>query len=169
MASSSSFNRQGQGFAELASQYRIFYLEDLLAEPQELVHDSYRDLLYISQRCLQGHASSPVTYAAHISILDISSNLASQGTFSTIDITPYGGPHGMEMDETCAYLYLDVETDGKGAKGTVCVDLAAQAVVGFAPLSGSSPLALHIVDLSCMGNRCFSRSLVPNNRPDAIV
>lgn len=126
----SSSDHQTSTFAELANLYRIFYLEDVLAEPKELVHDPYRELIYISQRCLEGHATSPVEYTSHISVLDAS------GSFSFIDIGPYGGPHGMEIDETGAYLYIDIENDSQGNKGTICVDLSSQAVVGFTPSTG---------------------------------
>ncbi|KAH8903760.1 hypothetical protein BR93DRAFT_179249 [Coniochaeta sp. PMI_546] len=134
----SSQEQQASTFAELASLYRIFYLEDIMAEPQELVHDPYREVIYISQRCLEGHATSPIEYAMHISVLDASTGSAS---FSYINISPYGGPHGMEIDETGAYLYIDIENDGKGNKGTICVDLSSQTVVGFTASSGqrSSP------------------------------
>lgn len=129
----SSQEQQPSTFAELASIYRIFYLEDIMAEPQELVHDSNREVFYISQRCLEGHASSPVEYATHISVLDASTGSAS---FSYMDINPYGGPHGMELDEAGVYLYIDVENDGQGNKGTICVDTGSQTVVGFTPSLG---------------------------------
>ncbi|OIW26270.1 hypothetical protein CONLIGDRAFT_683261 [Coniochaeta ligniaria NRRL 30616] len=140
MSSSEASSSQGQQtstFAELASLYRVFYLEDILAEPQELIHDPYRQVIYISQRCLEGHATSPVEYAMHISVLDASTGSAS---FSYINIGPYGGPHGMEIDETGAYLYIDIENDGEGHKGTVCVDLSSQTVTGFTPSSGQRPI-----------------------------
>jgi hypothetical protein len=131
----SSHEQQASTFAELASLYRIFYLEDIMAEPQELVHDPYREVIYISQRCLQGHATAPLEYATHITVLDASTGSAS---FNYVDINPYGGPHGMEMHASGAYLYIDIENDGKGNKGTICVDLNSQTVVGFTPSSGCS-------------------------------
>lgn len=133
----SSSDHQTSTFAELANLYRIFYLEDVLAEPKELVHDPYRELIYISERCREGHATSPVEYATHISVLDASAS------FSYISISPYGGPHGMEIDQTGDYLYIDIENDGQGNKGTICVDLSSQAVVGFTPSTGSSSPSTH--------------------------
>lgn len=133
----SSSEQQAPSFAELASQFRIFYLEDVLAEPQELVYDPCREVLYISQRCLQGHASSPIEYATHISVLDTSSG---EAAFSYISIGPYGGPHGMEIDSTGAYLYIDIENDGQDNKGTICMDLSSQIIVDFTPRSGALPI-----------------------------
>ena len=128
---------EGCSFAQLAAHYRIFMLEDLLAEPQELAYDPYRQVIYVSQRCLQGHAASPVEYAAYVSVFDACPTSATQGTFvSTIDITPYGGPHGIEMDGSGAYLYIDVSTDSQGGKGTISIDLSTQTVVGYVAATG---------------------------------
>ncbi len=66
--------QQPSSFAQIAGHYRIFMLEDLLAEPQEMAYDPYREVIYVSQRCLQGRAASPVEYSTYVSVFDASPN-----------------------------------------------------------------------------------------------
>ncbi len=129
---SSATDHQPSTFAQIAAQYRIFMLEDLLAEPQEMAYDQFREVIYVSRRCLQGHAASPVEYSTYLSVFDASPNSGTRGTFiSTIDICPYCGPHGIELDENAAFLYVDVENSLQGVKGTISIDLSTRSVVEF--------------------------------------
>ncbi|KAI1340699.1 hypothetical protein F5Y15DRAFT_379666 [Xylariaceae sp. FL0016] len=114
---------QVASFAEIAVAYRIYVLDDLLAEPQEIVHDWYRGLLYISQRHRQGNSFAPIELAHEVSILDLS-----VGDFvSSIDIQPYAGPHCLELVESCSYLRASV--DG----GSIWVDPHSRTVTSFEP------------------------------------
>ncbi|KAH8890489.1 hypothetical protein GQ53DRAFT_824627 [Thozetella sp. PMI_491] len=167
-ASSSSSTPQSSSFSQIAAHYRLFMLEDLLAEPQEMAYDPYREVIYVSQRCLQGHAASPVEYSTHLSVFDASPNSATQGSFiASIDIRPYCGPHGLEMDEGGAYLYVDVENDSQGAKGTITVDLGTQTVVGFTAASGQGPStgdgSDFIAEVCLRKGKVLRKIMVPNS------
>ncbi|KAL7619741.1 hypothetical protein AAE478_010283 [Parahypoxylon ruwenzoriense] len=108
-------------FADIAVSYRVYILDDLLAEPQEIVHDWRRNLLYISQRHRQGNSFAPIELSHEISVFDISVG----DVISSVDISPYTGPHCMELDESCAYLHAHV--DG----GTIWIDPESRIVTNF--------------------------------------
>ncbi|KAI1080317.1 hypothetical protein F5B20DRAFT_540214 [Whalleya microplaca] len=108
-------------FADVAVSYRVYILDDLLAEPQEIVHDWYRNLLYISQRHRQGNSFAPIELSHEISVFDISVG----DIVSSVDLTPYTGPHCMELEQSCAYLHAHV--DG----GNIWVDPESRTVTNF--------------------------------------
>ncbi|KAI1207800.1 uncharacterized protein F4807DRAFT_469021 [Annulohypoxylon truncatum] len=110
-------------FADVAVSYRVYVLDDLLAEPQEIVHDWSRNLLYISQRHRQGNNFAPIELSHEISIFDVSVG----DITSTIDIRPYAGPHCMELDGSCSYIHAHV--DG----GTIWIDPESRFVTNFEP------------------------------------
>ncbi|KAI1759484.1 hypothetical protein GGR53DRAFT_513487 [Hypoxylon sp. FL1150] len=110
-------------FADVAVSYRVYILDDLLAEPQEIVHDWSRNLLFISQRYRQGNNFAPIEPSHEISIFDLSVG----DIISSIDISPYSGPHCMEFDTSCSYLHVHV--DG----GTIWIDPVSRLVTNFEP------------------------------------
>ncbi|KAI2602658.1 hypothetical protein GGR54DRAFT_623277 [Hypoxylon sp. NC1633] len=110
-------------FADIAVSYRVYILDDLLAEPQEIVHDWSRNLLYISQRHRQGNNYAPIELSHEVSIFDISV----ADIVSSVDITPYTGPHCMELDAACTYLHVHVNG------GTIWIDPASGMVTNFEP------------------------------------
>ncbi|KAI0475164.1 hypothetical protein GGR56DRAFT_675320 [Xylariaceae sp. FL0804] len=127
--SSSSSSSPGQAglstFADIAAAYRIYVLDDLLAEPQELALDRRRGLLYASRRHVQGHAYTPIEPARDIAVLDLNSfdvvvaaaggsmvdvgggSMGGMGSMGMgmgmgmgsgmIDVAPYSGPHCLEL------------------------------------------------------------------------
>ncbi|KAI1485558.1 hypothetical protein F5X96DRAFT_659495 [Biscogniauxia mediterranea] len=111
-------------FADIAVSYRVYILDDLLAEPQEIVHDWYRNVLYISQRHRQGNSFAPIEMSHEISIFDLSVG----DIVSSIDIGPYTGPHCVELDSSCAYLQACV--DG----GNVWISLESMTVTNYEPV-----------------------------------
>lgn len=118
-------NTRGQpsSFADVAVNYRIYILDDLLAEPQEICHDWLRNVLYISQRYRQGNTFAPIDTSQEIQIFDISI----ADVIEIVNIGPYEAPHGMELDENCSYLYANV------TGGAVWVDPDTRAMTSFAP------------------------------------
>ncbi|KAI1100417.1 hypothetical protein F4804DRAFT_344730 [Jackrogersella minutella] len=110
-------------FADVAVSYRVYILDDLLAEPQEIIHDWSRNMLYISQRHRQGNNYAPVELSHEISIFDISVG----DITSTVDITPYTGPHCMELDGSCTYLHVHVNG------GTIWMDPESRMITNFEP------------------------------------
>ncbi|KAI0121977.1 hypothetical protein F4814DRAFT_195134 [Daldinia grandis] len=108
-------------FADIAVSYRVYILDDLLAEPQEVVHDWSRNLLYISQRHRQGHSFAPIEMSNEILIFDISTG----DIISSIDISPYAGPHCMELDASCSYIHAYVNG------GTIWIDPESRIVTNF--------------------------------------
>jgi hypothetical protein len=116
------------GFKDLAFSYRVYILDDLLAEPQEICHDWMRGLLYISQRYLQGNSFAPIESSHEISIFDISVG----DVVGTIDLSPYAAPHGMELDQECSYLYANV------SDGAVWIDTETGTMTSYAPMSSQA-------------------------------
>ncbi|KAI1880405.1 hypothetical protein JX265_002026 [Neoarthrinium moseri] len=110
-------------FADVAVYYRVYILDDLLAEPQEICHDWLRNLLYISQRYRQGHSFAPIETSREISVFDI----ARADVIGTVDLRPYDAPHGMELDENCSYLYANV------SDGAVWIDPESRYMTNYAP------------------------------------
>ncbi|KAI1385348.1 uncharacterized protein F4822DRAFT_341900 [Hypoxylon trugodes] len=110
-------------FADIAISYRVYILDDLLAEPQEIVHDWSRNLLYICQRHRQGNNFAPIEQSHDICVFDISIG----EIIASIDISPYSGPHCMELDPSCAYLHVHV--DG----GVIWIDPESRVVTNFEP------------------------------------
>ncbi|KAI1395527.1 hypothetical protein F4819DRAFT_500950 [Hypoxylon fuscum] len=121
--SMSSSEAQPCTFADIAVSYRVYILDDLLAEPQEIVHDWSRNLLYISQRHRQGNNFAPIELSHEISIFDISIG----DIISSVDISPYTGPHCMELDASCSYLYVHVD------RGSIWIDPESRLVTNFEP------------------------------------
>ncbi|KAK6953356.1 hypothetical protein Daesc_005659 [Daldinia eschscholtzii] len=113
-------------FADIAVSYRVYILDDLLAEPQEIVHDWSRNLLYISQRHRQGHNFAPIELSSEILIFDISTG----DIIASIDISPYAGPHCMVLDASCSYLHVYVNG------GTIWIDPETRIVTNFEPIQG---------------------------------
>ncbi|KAH8668446.1 hypothetical protein BX600DRAFT_538385 [Xylariales sp. PMI_506] len=129
-SSSSSTNVQPSSFGDVAYHYRIYILDDLLAEPQEICHDWSRNLLYISQRYRQGHSFAPIEGSHEILIFDV----AVADVVGHIDLTPYDAPHCLQLDESCSYLWANV------SGGTVGIDTTACAVTGFSSTEESQLL-----------------------------
>ncbi|KAI1501513.1 hypothetical protein F5X99DRAFT_428288 [Biscogniauxia marginata] len=115
-------------FADIAISYRVYILDDLLAEPQEIVHDWYRNVLYISQRHRQGNSFAPIEMSHEISIFDLSVG----DIVSSIDIGPYTGPHCLELDSSCTYLHAYV--DG----GSVWISPESRTVTNYEPTDKNS-------------------------------
>ncbi|KAI1808648.1 hypothetical protein F4811DRAFT_500175 [Daldinia bambusicola] len=113
-------------FPDIAVSYRVYILDDLLAEPQEIVHDWSRNLLYISQRHRQGNNFAPIEFFSEIHIFDISTG----DITASVDISPYTGPHCMELDASCSYLHVHING------GAIWVDLESRAVTNFEPAQG---------------------------------
>ncbi|KAK8075981.1 hypothetical protein PG994_003253 [Apiospora phragmitis] len=110
-------------FGDVAVTYRVYVLDDLLAEPQELCHDWGRDLLYVSQRYRQGSAYAPIEAAHEISVVD----LQTAEVCGMVDLGPsYSAPHALELDRDAAYLSARV------AEGMVWIDAEARCVTNFA-------------------------------------
>jgi hypothetical protein len=115
-------------FADVAISYRVYILDDLLAEPQEICHDWLRNVLYISQRYRQGNTFAPIDSSQEIQVFDISM----ADVIGSIDLQPYGAPHGMELDENCSYLYANV------TGGAIWIDPEARIMTTFAPTSSQA-------------------------------
>ncbi|KAI0127321.1 hypothetical protein BJ170DRAFT_595192 [Xylariales sp. AK1849] len=112
-------------FADVAISYRVYILDDLLAEPQEICHDWLRNLLYISRRYRQGHSFAPIESSHEIDVFDISR----ADIVDNVDISPYSAPHGLELDENCSYLHLNV------ADGAVWIDTETRTMMSHVPSS----------------------------------
>jgi hypothetical protein len=126
----SSSQSQLCSFADVAVSYRVYILDDLLAEPQEICHDWSRNLLYISQRYRQGHSFAPIEASPDISVFDYTLG----DMVGTLDLTPYSGPHGLELDDNCSFLYANV------AQGAVWIDTETRIMMNFAQNEHTAPM-----------------------------
>lgn len=120
--------QQPCSFADVALYYRVYILDDLLAEPQEVCHDLYRNVLYISQRYRQGNSFAPIETSHEISVFDISR----ADYVGSIELSPYSAPHGMELADDYSYLHVNV------TGGAVWIDPDARAMTAYAPTAASS-------------------------------
>ena len=113
-------------FGDLAVSYRVYILDDLLAEPQEVCHDWSRHLLYVAQRHRQGNAYAPIEDAHEIAVVD----LATAEVGGVIDLGPgYSAPYALELDPDAAYLSARVR------EGMVWVEAESRCVTNFADRS----------------------------------
>ncbi|KAK8872419.1 YncE family protein [Apiospora arundinis] len=114
-------------FGDVAVTYRVYILDDLLAEPQEVCHGWGRNLLYVAQRYRQGHAYAPIEASDEISVVD----LATAETVGVVDLCAHGysAPHALELDHDAVYLLARV------AEGMVWVDAESRCVTNFADRS----------------------------------
>ncbi|KAK8117387.1 uncharacterized protein PG998_005668 [Apiospora kogelbergensis] len=114
-------------FGDIAVTYRIYILDDLLAEPQEVCHDWGRNLLYVAQRYRQGNAYAPIEASGEVSVVD----LATAETCAVIDLGAHGysAPHALELDHDAVYLSARV------AEGMVWIDAESRCVTNFADRS----------------------------------
>ncbi|ORY67199.1 uncharacterized protein BCR38DRAFT_407201 [Pseudomassariella vexata] len=60
-------------------------------------------------------------------------DISTADVVGTVHLSPYEAPHGMELDDQCSYLYVNV-TDG-----AVWVDPETRTVTNFAPSSQTAP------------------------------
>lgn len=77
----------------------------LIAEPHELCFDERTGLLYISHTYQHGWYTSHGAYVSLISVLDSTTRVV----VDTIDISPYLGPHYIQIDKGRNLLYASVE------------------------------------------------------------
>ncbi|KAI1469406.1 uncharacterized protein F4812DRAFT_422923 [Daldinia caldariorum] len=142
-------------FPDIAVSYRVYILDDILAEPQEIVHDWTRNLLYISQRHRQGNNFAPIEFFSEIHIFDISTG----DITASIDISPYAGPHCIELDTSCSYLYVYV------TGGAIWVDLKSRTVTNFelaqGRRSGERTIEKFIAEVDLRSGKMRQRINVP--------
>ncbi|KAK8109223.1 hypothetical protein PG984_015024 [Apiospora sp. TS-2023a] len=113
-------------FGDIAVTYRVYILDDLLAEPQEVCHDWSRNLLYVGQRYRQGNAYAPIEASHEISVVD----LATAEVCGMVDLGPsYSAPYAMELDHDAVYLSARV------SEGMVWIDAESRCVTNFADRS----------------------------------
>lgn len=127
--SMSATQDQPCSFGDVAINYRVYILDDLLAEPQEVCHDWLRNLLYISQRYRQGNTFAPIDTSREIQVFDI----GIADVVGTIDLRPYEAPHGLELDQNCSYLYVHV------TGGALWIDPNTRATTSYASSESITP------------------------------
>ena len=101
---------------------------DLIAEPHELCFDDRTGLLYISHTYQHGWYTSHGAYVSLISVFDSKTRVV----VDTIDISPYLGPHYLQIDKGRNLLYASVEggiaKETPESGGIVGIDLHTRAV-----------------------------------------
>ncbi|KXJ89332.1 hypothetical protein Micbo1qcDRAFT_177202 [Microdochium bolleyi] len=116
-------------FADIAYAYRLYILDDLLAEPQEIVHDYVRNQIYISQRFRQGNSVAPIELSHEIWVMDI----GTAEIISTIDTTPFYGPHCLELHESATFISASAEHGS-----SICIDPDMGIAYDAQQLAGAS-------------------------------
>lgn len=101
---------------------------DLIAEPHELCFDDRTGLLYISHTYQHGWYTSHGAYISLISVFDSKTRVV----VDTIDISPYLGPHYLQIDKARNLLYVSVEggiaKETPESGGIVGIDLHTRTV-----------------------------------------
>ncbi|KAF2805171.1 putative surface layer protein [Mytilinidion resinicola] len=125
-------------------------LENLPAEPHDLAYDSPRNLLYVSHTYSHGHYFAHGSICNTISIIDATTKKVTD----TIDLSPFGGPHGLSISPDNSILYATVET-GFPTGGLVGIDLASRAVVKSIPCDGRA----HWFTLTPDGKKAYTSNM----------
>jgi YVTN family beta-propeller protein len=113
---------------DLTSGLRTGEVTDLIAEPHELCFDDRTGLLYVSHTYQHGWYTSHGAFVSLISVFDSKT----RAVVDTIDISPYLGPHYLQIDKERNMLYASIE--GGIAKeipesgGIVGIDLHTRTV-----------------------------------------
>ena len=101
---------------------------DLIAEPHELCFDDRTGLLYISHAYQHGWYTSHGAFVSLISIFDSKT----RAVVDTIDISPYLGPHYLQLDKGRNLLYASIEggisKETPESGGIVGIDLHTRTV-----------------------------------------
>lgn len=120
---------QTLNFFDLSTGLRSGQAVDMLAEPHELCFDDRSGLLYVSHPYKYGWYAAHGDFVSVISVLDCKTRTV----IDTIDISPYLGPHFLQIDKQRNLLYASVEGGLSGETpdegGMVGIDLNSQTVV----------------------------------------
>lgn len=113
---------------DLTSGLRTGEVTDLIAEPHELCFDERTGLLYISHTYQHGWYASHGAFVSFISVFDSKT----RAVVDTIDISPYLGPHYLQIDKGRDMLYASVEggivKESPESGGIVGIDLHTRTV-----------------------------------------
>ncbi|GAB7330398.1 hypothetical protein MBLNU13_g02018t1 [Cladosporium sp. NU13] len=113
---------------DLTSGVRTGQVTGLIAEPHELCFDDSTGLLYISHAYQHGWYTSHGAFVSLISIFDFKT----RAVVDTIDISPYLGPHYLQIDKGRNLLYASIEggisEETPDSGGIVGIDLHTRTV-----------------------------------------
>lgn len=113
---------------DLTSGLRTGEVKDLIAEPHELCFDDRTGLLYISHTYQYGWYTSHGAFVSLISVFDSKTRTV----VDTIDISPYLGPHYLQIDKERNLLYASIEggisKETPKSGGIVGIDLHTRTV-----------------------------------------
>jgi DNA-binding beta-propeller fold protein YncE len=119
---------QSLNLFDSTSSIRTGKITDLIAEPHELCFDDRTGLLYISHTYQHGWYTSHGAFVSLISIFDSKTRVV----VDTIDISPYLGPHYLQIDKKRDLLYASVEGgvagEASAGGGVVGIDLHSRTV-----------------------------------------
>ncbi|KAF2503358.1 putative surface layer protein [Lophium mytilinum] len=103
--------------------------ENLAAEPHDLAYDSPRNLLYVSHTYSHGHYFAHGSICNTISVIDATTRKFTDA----IELTPFGGPHGLSISPDNTILYATVETGFPNGGGLIGINLASRTIVKSIP------------------------------------
>ena len=119
---------QTLNFFDSTSGVRTGQVRNLIAEPHELCFDDRTGLLYISHAYQHGWYASHGAFVSLISIFDSKT----RAVVDTIDISPYLGPHYLQIDKGRNLLYATIEggisMEMPDSGGIVGIDLHTRTV-----------------------------------------
>jgi hypothetical protein len=121
-------------FFNINTGERLFHLPGLPNQPHELAYDVGRRLLYISHTYQNGYYYKHGDYCQDISVFDVDLHKI----IETINIAPYGGPHGLRISSTGDVLFSSFEYGLEDGGGVLSIDLKTRKVIK-AIGSGSQP------------------------------
>ena len=120
---------QTLNFFDLTTGLRSGQAVNMLAEPHELCFDDRNGLLYVSHPYKHGWYSNHGDFVSVISVFDCKTRTV----IDSINISPYLGPHYLQIDKERNILYASVEGGVAGETpnegGLVGVDLDSRTVV----------------------------------------
>lgn len=120
-------------FFDPRSLEKLATVEDLIAQPHEIVWDPRRRLAYMTHTYRAGGYGEDQPKGHELSVIDPDS----RAVVDTIDIAPFVAPHDVEFDPGADRIYVSVEA-GDGRNGIVIVDPGSRTVVGAIPIAATN-------------------------------
>ena len=112
-------------FFDVETFERVGRIENVLAQPHEMVFDPARRLVYLTHTYRAGAYGEAQPKGHEVSVIDVDA----QQIVDMIDIAPFIAPHDIDFDRRRDLIYTGVEAKD-GRNGVVIIDAKTRTVVG---------------------------------------
>lgn len=134
-------------FFDLGSGDHLGRIDDLIAEPHEMVLDSRRGTLVVTHSYREGFYGGDQEKGSELSVIDV----RNRKVLDVIDLAPFAGPHDVEYCAVTDRLYTGVERNEAG-NGVLVVDPSTGEVERNIPTEAAN---CHWLAVSASGDRAY--------------